>query len=140
MQKERTHYVQIYFWSPITFIFEQQSKGMQDREEFPQPVFSVKDCELNELNGKYFVDTAENNGFRNGKHCYQKDGPGDDGGECTVYHNGVSGWFASKYDIAHYWVASNDDQPPTNGWRDSIDGDSALELVYGVSDVSKFYV
>ena len=54
---------------------------MQDREEPPQPIFTVKDCGMAEFNGKYYVDTDHKGGFRSGKRCYRKDGVGDAGSE-----------------------------------------------------------
>ena len=70
---------------------------MQDREEPSQHVFTVKGCGMAEFNGKYFVDTGYENGFRNGKRRFRKDGVGRAGSQCTIQYNGEGWWFMRKH-------------------------------------------
>merc|ERR1719285_1639621 len=117
-------------------------KGMQDREEPPQHVFTVKDCGMDFLNGKYYVDTAHKSGFINRKRCYRKNGVGKAGDVFTMSHSRSFGcWYMSKqYRVKSplYKVQSNSDHPPTTGWvvGDSGSG-SPLKLVYAENDRKK---
>ena len=118
---------------------------MQDREEPTQPIFTVKDCGMTEFNGKYYVDTEHNDGFRMGKPCYRKDGVGDAGSECTVecYENFVAGyWCMTKnYGTSYFSVKSDADQPPTSGWGACRKRwGSPPQLVYEGNDVPNFYL
>ena len=106
----------------------------------PQPVFTVKGSELADLNGKYFVDTAKNNGFMNGKHRYRKDEVASDGSVSTVFHYGGEWRIGSEYLTSAYIVESNTDQPPTSGWTDTVGIDSPVQLVYEMSDVTRYFV
>ena len=131
------------FWYE-RLMFEKQIKEMQDREEPSEPIFTVKDCGMPEFNGKYYIDTAHNGGFMDGKHCYRKNGIGDAGGECTIEWFARSGsWYMTKnYDVrVYYIVKSNADQPPTSGWEVRGFGmGSPPELVYEGSDVPNFFL
>ena len=117
---------------------------MQDREEPSQRIFTVKGCGMAEFNGKYFVDTGHENGFMNGKRCYRRDGVGDAGSECTIYHNGMGWWLmCENYSMfkVYYYVQSDADQPPTSGWDVGIHGSgSPPRLVYEGNDVPNFYL
>lgn len=96
---------------------------MQDLGSSFGPVFTVKGCGMAEFNGKYFLDTAHNDGFSNGEFCYRKNGVGDAGDECTVENDGSGVWYMTKNykgtaaNSLYYFAGSNSKQPPTNGWK-----------------------
>ena len=119
---------------------------MQDREEPPQPIFTVKDCGMAEFNGKYYVDTDHKDGFVNGKHCYRKNGVGDADSESTIEWYAYLGgtWYMTKnfkLSYRYYSVESDADQPPTSGWIIAEYGSgSPPQLVYEESDVPNLYV
>jgi len=102
-------------------VFKKRSKRVQNRKESSVPAFTVKGCDRTEFNGKYFVDISHNNGFRNGRRCYCKNGVGKNGSECKVWYfsTGDYGlWMMTKsygYD-SYYQILSKAEQPPKAGW------------------------
>ena len=124
----------------ISLIFEQESKGMQDQENPFQHVFTVEGCGMTEFNGKYFVDTAHENGLVNGKRCYRRDGSSDGGSECTIWFKSNLWSMGKYYGSKYYFVISGADIPPTSGWKKTSSGSvPPPQLVYGESDVPNFY-
>ena len=129
------------------FVFEKQSKELQDREEQPQSIFIVKDCGMPEFNGKYYVDTDDTayNSYlcsRAGTLLYRKNDVDDTGKACTI------GWAFGFWDMTknygtytYYKVKANGDQPPTSGWEVGSFGLAPPpQLVYEVSNMPSFYL
>jgi len=121
--------------------FTKQIKAMQDQEEPSKPIFTVKDCGMVEFNGKYYLDTAHNDGFKNGKRCYRKNGVGDAGSERTIEwkYNEFGGgyWYMAKnYGTSYYYhIYSDAEQPPTSGWKVNFKGlGSPPQLMYEGND------
>ena len=114
---------------------------MQDREDPPQYIFTVKDCGNTEFNGTYYVDIDHDGGFVNGKRCYRKNGVGNAGSECTIEW-GSGKWYMTKnYGNAVFCrVFSTAEQPPTSGWELYKGSGSPPQLVYEVSNVLNFYL
>jgi hypothetical protein len=87
--------------------------------------FTVSGCGLDEFNGEYVVDAAQDDGVKNGKPCYRKNAASSETGEQTVnYCNGF--WYLCKnHSGSWYRVPSTANLPPKRGWGTGTKGSGA---------------